>query len=184
MIKRTFLATLGALLLIGVLVGTGWSGWVRDDAVGPVDAVVVLSAAITDDGGLMPSGIARLATGLRTAPSVPLYTTRVMRRIDGVLVNSDAAQRRIVGRDSLRWKILDSAEVRTTRDEVEQMQRVLPTGVRLAVVTSPDHTRRACAAIEAVGFAVTCVATDEPRTLRAYLYERLAMLKYRGKGWL
>jgi len=66
------------------------------------------------------------------------------------------------------------------------------------VVTSPMHTRRACATFAKAGFQVTCVAAFEHDTpasrphspgerlaaWRAYLHERLGMVKYGWQGWV
>ena len=76
---------------------------------------------------------------------------------------------------------------------------LLPAGARsIALVTSPMHTRRACATFERAGFRVHCVSSGEglavtrhPVTsldrlaaFREYVYERLGMVEYRAKGWL
>jgi uncharacterized SAM-binding protein YcdF (DUF218 family) len=68
----------------------------------------------------------------------------------------------------------------------------------LAVVTSPMHSRRACATFEAVGFKVVCVpaavrgsglyaganAEDRLRAFRAWLYETFATASYKSRGWI
>jgi uncharacterized SAM-binding protein YcdF (DUF218 family) len=98
-----------------------------------------------------------------------------------------------------KWR--DLGEARITEDEAEDIRKVIPTYNlhSIIVVTSPMHTRRACAAIEKrTRLMVTCVPAHErypttrrPRgianhieTAREYFYERLAMIKYRLKGWL
>ena len=67
---------------------------------------------------------------------------------------------------------------------------------RVAVVTSPVHTRRACAKFEKLGSFVTCVpareyeaatiaparAPDRLAALREYLCEALGTVKYRSAG--
>ena len=84
------------------------------------------------------------------------------------------------------WLNVDS--VYTTRDEAVRVSAALPSAraQRIVVVTSPMHTRRACAAFEEVGFAVTCVAArlrvfaarnpigsyDRLQVFQSYLYER------------
>ncbi len=66
------------------------------------------------------------------------------------------------------------------------------------VVTSPIHTRRACATFEAVGIGVTCRASpdrttawrtqvsplDRSRAFGQWLYETLGWWKYRLLGWV
>jgi uncharacterized SAM-binding protein YcdF (DUF218 family) len=68
----------------------------------------------------------------------------------------------------------------------------------VAVVTSPLHTHRACAAFEKVGFIVSCVpsesrsvalrnprlATDRLRAFQLWLYELAGLTLYRARGWI
>ena len=95
--------------------------------------------------------------------------------------------------------MLEVDSVHTTRDEATQSWRLLGArgATRVAVVTTPLHTSRACAAFEAVGFTVTCVAAvwraynvtapdgwrDRLALFRDWLYERAAALEYRQRGW-
>jgi uncharacterized SAM-binding protein YcdF (DUF218 family) len=69
---------------------------------------------------------------------------------------------------------------------------------RLLVVTSPTHSRRACAALEREGLSVTCVPAietqfdletldypgDRVKAFSAVMHERLGLWLYRGRGWL
>jgi uncharacterized SAM-binding protein YcdF (DUF218 family) len=88
----------------------------------------------------------------------------------------------------------------TTRTEALRMRAIAwPHGWKtVAVVTSPMHTRRACATFEAVGFKVVCVPAAEresglfsgsyPRerlgAFRSWLYEAFATDSYRRRGWI
>jgi uncharacterized SAM-binding protein YcdF (DUF218 family) len=90
--------------------------------------------------------------------------------------------------------------VHTTHDEAVNAWRLLrPRGAtRIAVVTSPLHTRRACATFEEVGFSVTCVPAisrvysvenadnglDRLVVFREWLYERAALVEYRARRWV
>jgi uncharacterized SAM-binding protein YcdF (DUF218 family) len=181
------------------------SRWVRNDPPSRVslDAVVVLSGGIRSDSSLGVAGAERLLTGLelvRAGVAPRLVTTRIVLAFGKRVVDSDIGQGRLVhlvGEESA-WVVSDT--VYTTRDEATRVARLLlPNGSRnIAVVTSPVHTRRACAAFEAVGFRVRCVAAreygyntrhpaspdDRLEAAREYLYERLGTMKYRWKGWL
>lgn len=179
------------------------SHWVRDDPVPPTaDAIIVLSASVKSDGHLNAEGAERLLTGLelfRKQASPRLFTTAVEVEYPSGVLSSTADQKRLIqlaGADS-SWTSLTG--VFTTRDEALQAAVHLPAGAHTAiVVTSPMHTRRACATFEAVGFKVVCKAAaehyavtwhpispaDRLRSFGAYLYERLGMVKYRAKGWL
>lgn len=111
-----------------------------------------------------------------------------------------ADYRRIIGLagDTSLWRAV--GPVATTHDEALATSQLLApaSGRSIVVVTSPLHTRRACATFEAVGFAVTCWPSDERRyalhtfsgirsRLAAtvdWLYERAAVIEYRWRGWM
>jgi uncharacterized SAM-binding protein YcdF (DUF218 family) len=210
-----FLGGNGALVLVNAaMLGTylvvafsplaaHWSSrWVRRDAVpaGPLDAIVVLSSSILPDSGLDAVATERLLTGLelwQRHHSPPLLTTRVIATYGSRRITSDVDQGRLLDLAGARpsWTTIDS--VASTRDEAAGVLRRLGPGRRIAVVTSPMHTRRACRAFETLGFYVYCVparershATVNPGSpgdrllsFRSYLYERAALLRYRWKGW-
>lgn len=178
--------------------------WVRQDTWSArPDAVVVLSSGVLSDSALDVTALDRLLSGVEIVArdSVPrLVTTRIGMSYDGRPVTSDFDQRRVVSLAGIaaKWAVVDS--VYSTRDEAVRSARLLlPAGARtIVVVTSPMHTRRACATFEGVGFTVFCQPDREhnhvtwhPRgggdrlaAFRDYLYERLGMLKYGAKGWL
>ena len=167
----------------------------------PLDAVIVLSESITPDSLLMPQALDRLLTGLalmRDSVANILVVTEPRRRDNGATTRTDQARVRALVPRSFPTFIVDS--VGTTRDEAVGSWRLLQPrqARRVAVVTSPLHTRRACATFEQVGFSVTCVpavsrayTVTQPRTaqdrlalFRAWLYERAASVEYRRRGWL
>ena len=181
------------------------SRWVRIDPLpsDTVDAVVVLSAAVKSDTALSATAADRLLSGLeliRTGHARRIITTRVVEHEGNREITSDSDQVRLVSLASVadRWTVIRGAK--TTRDEALLTARqLLPRGEkRIIVVTSPLHTRRACAVFEAVGFSVACRASRErgyvtnPATgkpdrlaaLRSYGYELVGFLKYRAAGWL
>ncbi|MEO6876869.1 MAG: YdcF family protein [Gemmatimonadaceae bacterium] len=177
--------------------------WVRQDAWSArPDAVVVLSSSVQPDSALDQVGFSRLVTGIEIVKrdSIAwLVTTRVRLPHDGT-VSSEIDQRRMIALTSVpaRWDVIDS--VYSTRDEAVRSARLLlPAGAKtVVVVTSPMHTRRACATFEGAGFTVYCQparehehmtwhprnASDRLAAFREYFYERLGMVKYRAKGWL
>lgn len=178
------------------------SGWVRSDPVTRVDAIVVLSAGVNSAGMLNDQGVQRLLTGLQlyqdsVAPR--LFTTAVEATFGSLLRSSTADQERLVTLGGARAAWTSLTGVYTTHDEALQAASQLPAGAHtVAVVTSPMHTRRACATFEGVGFHVVCVpsredehaawhpinAPDRLASFGQYVYERLGMVKYRAKGWL
>ena len=167
-----------------------------------LDAIVVLSGGVNADGFISHDGTARLLSGLRLAKSTGtpnLVTTRV--RYPGNLeVSSDADQKKLVELMGPGVRHFIVADVFSTRDEalrVRELARQNGWG-RVAVVTSPAHSRRACGTFEKAGVRVTCVPGDSRelafRTLRSprdrveafklWVYELAGTMNYRLKGWL
>jgi uncharacterized SAM-binding protein YcdF (DUF218 family) len=167
----------------------------------PLDAVVVLSGGITPDGMLVPEALDRLLTGLalmRDNVAPVLVVTEPRRPGQGVTAAADQARVRALVARSFPMLMVDS--VHTTRDEAVNAWRLLEArnAKNVAVVTSPLHTRRACATFEQVGFVVTCVpaisrvysvtgadnGSDRLTLFREWLYERAAWFEYRARGWV
>jgi uncharacterized SAM-binding protein YcdF (DUF218 family) len=177
--------------------------WVRADPLPTVaDAVVVLSASVLSDSALTVEGTERLLSGLELyqkgiAPR--LFTTQVeLSYPDGARTTTSDQSRLInLAGAAAGWTLLQGTI--TTRDEALQSAVKLPEGAhRLVVVTSPMHTRRACATFETVGFTVACypartraystwhpiVPRDRIAAFGDYLYERLGMVKYKWRHWI
>ena len=203
-------ATVAALIAFCVIAMTPFvtrvlptSAMVRRDNLPaqPLDAVVVLSGGITPDGMLVPEALDRLLTGLalmRDSVAPVLVVTEPRRSSDGVTAAADQARvRALVARP---FPMLTVDSVHTTRDEAVNAWRLLQSrnAKRVAVVTSPLHTRRACATFEQVGFEVTCIpavsrvysvtgadnGSDRLILFREWLYERAAWIEYRARGWV
>ena len=175
---------------------------IRSDAVPPTaDAIVVLSAGVTPDGLLPQQGLDRLLKGVElarghVAPSIVL--TREEKRVGGALVTTQADQRRIAGLASTR--VFLTNKVASTRDEAVQMKIIASREgwKRIVLVTSPFHSRRACATFEKAGLTVSCIPSDSRdisiRTLgspedrvRAFgmwTYELAGTLRYWFSGWI
>jgi uncharacterized SAM-binding protein YcdF (DUF218 family) len=171
----------------------------RDSIPARVDAIAVLSAGFTPDGMMRRETLERLMSGLALARRglAPVMLVSMERANRG----SDSADLQSVislGGEGTRTILVDS--VTTTRTEALRMRSIaLANGWQtLAVVTSPLHTRRACATFEAVGFRVVCVpatvresglipgsiAEDRLRDFRSWLYETFATDSYRRRGWI
>jgi uncharacterized SAM-binding protein YcdF (DUF218 family) len=169
----------------------------------PLDAVIVLSGGITPDSLLEPEAADRLLAGLalmRDGAATTLVVSRPRRSGDGAVADPDQQRLRALVARSFPMLFVDS--VHSTRDEAVNAWRLLARPAnpapRVAVVTSPLHTSRACAAFERVGFAVTCIAAPsraysvdhatsaEERfaLFRRWLYERAAWVEYRAKDWV
>jgi uncharacterized SAM-binding protein YcdF (DUF218 family) len=173
---------------------------IRRDSIPPrVDAIAVLSAGITPDGMMRPETLERLLSGVTLARQglAPVMLVSMERTNRG----SDSADLQSVislSGEGTRTILVDS--VTTTRIEALRMKAIAQGNgwQTLAVVTSPLHTRRACATFEAVGFRVVCVpatvrgsglirgsiAEDRLRDFRSWLYETFATDSYRRRGWI
>jgi uncharacterized SAM-binding protein YcdF (DUF218 family) len=200
------LGLLGVYLLVAMTpVMSPFTGrWIRIDSLpaDTLDAVIALSAGVKSDTALNVVAADRLIGALelmREGHGRRLVTTRQRQEMGNRKIDSDPDQRRLISLASVgAWTSVDS--VHTTRDEAMQTAALLlPSGARsIIVVTSPMHTRRACATFEAVGFRVVCRAArerdfvtnrptgnrDRLAAVRAYGYEVMGMIKYRWKGWL
>jgi uncharacterized SAM-binding protein YcdF (DUF218 family) len=171
----------------------------RDSIPARVDAIAVLSAGITPDGMMRRETLERLLSGVTLArrglaPVMLVSMERANRGSDSADLLSVIS---LVG-GGIRTILADS--VTTTRTEALRMRAIAGANgwQTLAVVTSPLHTRRACATFEAVGFRVVCVpatvrgsglisgstAEDRLHDFRSWLYETFASDSYRRRGWI
>jgi uncharacterized SAM-binding protein YcdF (DUF218 family) len=171
----------------------------RDSIPARVDAIAVLSAGFTPDGMMRGETLERLLSGVTLArrglaPVMLVSMERANRGSDSADLQSVIS---LVG-EGTRTILVDS--VTTTRTEALRMKAIARANgwQTLAVVTSPLHTRRACATFEAVGFRVVCVpatvrgsglipgsiAEDRLRDFRSWLYETFATDSYRRRGWI
>lgn len=175
----------------------------RDPLPARLDAIAALSQGLTPDGRMRSASLDRLLSGLALAREgrANVVLVSVEQRTYGGKPVSDSADRRaIVTAFGTSAEILFVDSVFSTRTEALRMRQLAwPRGWRqIAVVTSPLHTRRACATFEAVGFRVVCVPAasrehvvpdadgprDRLRTFRSWLYETFASATYRSRGWI
>lgn len=166
------------------------------------DAVVVLSAGLSQDGYLSPAGTERLVHAvelLKRGASTTIVTTRLRRAVGRDTVTSDSDQARLIGLGSTPARHLIVDSVRTTRDEAVQVAGLARREgwQHLVVVTSPMHTRRACAAFRHVGLSITCSASpsrdvavhtlrspgERWRALSPWLHEVVGWWWYGVRGW-
>lgn len=211
-LRRVFWAC--AALLLGVFAIVAFTTFtmrvlpvrrfVRQDRVPPRvgDPVVVLSGEVTRDSLLGPEVLDRMLAALellRADTGSALVVTRP-RRNDAAHTTAARDQRELRALVDRPFPLLAADSVHTTRDEAVQVWKLLrPRGdTSITLVTSPLHTRRACAAFERVGFRVTCVAApmrgysvthansplDRLKLFREWLYEQAAWREYRWRGWV
>jgi uncharacterized SAM-binding protein YcdF (DUF218 family) len=201
-ITLAVLMTVAAIGIWSPLVPRLAAPFVRSDTpnLANVDAVYVFSGSVTSRGLVSGEAIDRLLTGIALRakrPTLPLIVS-VQRSPDRPLLSSLPDQRFLIGlvpaAGAVEW--IDS--VASTRDEAVRLSRraFQARWKRVAVVTSPMHTRRACATVEALGLDVTCVLApwrvagwpartpgDRMILMRRLVYESLAWAQYRITGW-
>lgn len=177
---------------------------IRRDPIPPrVDAIAVLSGGLTPDGMMRSQTLDRLLTGLSLAArgvARTLLISRESRTFGGKAVSDSADQQSILALAQPNGRVVFVDSAFTTRTEALRMKSIAQAHgwSTIAVVTSPMHTRRACATFEAVGFEVVCVpaaerdsglyegssARDRLRAFGSWLYETFATGSYRRRGWI
>jgi uncharacterized SAM-binding protein YcdF (DUF218 family) len=176
---------------------------VRRDAIPErVDVVASLSGGLTSEGLMRSQTLDRLLSGLffarGRAGAVMVSQNRLSH--SGRTVTDSADLREVVRSIALPADVIFVDSVFTTRTEALRMRAIASTHgwSTVAVVTSPLHSRRACATFEAVGFRVVCVPAasrehlvpgarlpeDRLRTFRWWLYETFATATYKSNGWI
>jgi uncharacterized SAM-binding protein YcdF (DUF218 family) len=175
----------------------------RDPLPAHVDAIAVLSAGFTRDGMMRNETLDRLLTGLALAERGLARTLLISRErtdLAGKVVSDSADKEKLLALAKPSAQVVFVDSVFTTRTEALRMKAIAQArGLStVAVVTSPMHTRRACATFEAVGLKVVCIpadlresglyegsnAEDRLRAFRSWLYETFASDSYRRRGWI
>jgi uncharacterized SAM-binding protein YcdF (DUF218 family) len=175
----------------------------RDSIPARVDAIAVLSNGLTPNGMMGGETLDRLLSGLMLArrglaPAVMVSMER--RAFAGGSISDSADLRNVIALAAPATSVIFVDSIYTTRTEALRMRSIARGNgwTTLAVVTSPMHTRRACATFEAVGFKVVCVpaavrgsglyagsnAEGRLRAFRSWLYETFATDSYRRRGWI
>jgi uncharacterized SAM-binding protein YcdF (DUF218 family) len=175
----------------------------RDSIPARVDAIAVLSAGFTRDGMMRGETLDRLLSGLglaRRGLAPVILVSRERRDFGGATASDSVDLRNVTALVGGPTPTIYVDSVTTTRTEALRMRAIARTKgwKTVAVVTSPLHTRRACATFEAVGFNVVCVpaavresglypgsnAEDRLHAFRSWLYETFATDSYRRRGWI
>ena len=177
--------------------------FIRADPLPPsADAVVVLSAGVTPDGFLHQQGLDRLLKGLalvRRGVAPTLLLTREERDVNDKKVTAAADQDSLAALAGVA-NIISTPLEASTHDEALAVKKIAVKAgwKRIVLVTSPFHTRRACATFEHVGLTVSCTPSDSRdiavksldfpddriEAFSMLIYELAATLQYRRLGWL
>jgi len=173
-------------------------GLTRRDTVGPADAVLVLSSRLQADGEPTTAALSRLVHGLELLGQ-GLAPRIVLAELPSPSRSYAALARTLMANLGSSHELVSLGPVRRTRDEAVQVADLCRRQGwhRLLVVTSPSHSRRACAAVERAGMKVICSPSvetefdvenlDRPverlRSFRASLHEWLGLWLYERRGW-
>ena len=176
----------------------------KDPLPSRVDAVDVLGAGLTPDGMVRSEGLDRLLSGMslvKRGLSSVLLVSREQKSVGGKTVSDSADLQSIAAYAGTAVRVIFVDSVLTTRTEALRVAAIARANrwSTIAVVTSPMHTRRACATFEAVGgLRVVCVPAavrqsglypganteDRLRAFRSWLYEMFASSSYKSRGWI
>lgn len=175
----------------------------RDALPSRVDAVAVLGMDLTPDSMMRSESLDRLLSGLSLAKrglSSVVLVSRERRNFAGKSVSDSIDLQNVATLVATTARVIFVDSVVTTRTEAVRMGAIASANhwSTIAVVTSPMHTRRACATFEAVGLRVVCVpaavrgsglypganAEDRLRAFRSWLYEVFASSSYKSRGWI
>lgn len=183
---------------------THWmaTGLPREDPLQKADAVFVLASGLQSDGEFSVSSMPRLVRGLELvgegwAPRL------ILSELPRPRARYGEAATKLITSLGLDVELLTVGPTRNTHDEAVAVAALARerSFEHILVVTSPSHTRRAAAALEAEGVRVTSVASqqidfdienlDEPfdadNHLRAFnrlLHEHVGLFYYRQRGWI
>lgn len=205
------LTTLSAIVTFTPIVRPMAQQLVRDDRSAPrhatagsgLEAVIVLSGEVSDEGLITGSTMERLISGIQAARAmkIPVLALSATTPAFGAYrPSTEPDQRTLVSLMAPELQLELVHNVFSTRDEAVAFTALARTRGwhRVLLVTSPMHSKRACATFEKTGLAVECrpavarvheatrLESSESRRLafQEVLYELSATLLYRVRGWI
>jgi len=165
----------------------------------PADAVYVLASSIQEDNDPGAGAASRLWRGLEllARDQAPVLILSELKPPNG---RYEPVARNWMAAVHIDRELIVLGPTTNTRNEalaVAALSRARGFE-RLLVVTSPTHTRRACAAFEREGLSVVCVPaietqfdletldrpTDRAKAFGSVMHERLGLWVYRRRGWI
>ena len=204
-LRKAFYAGFAALVLLWVGVAYGplsrmlLPGLVRSDALRPADAVLVLGTRMQTDGDPTSAQFSRLLRGLELVKD-GLAPRLMITELPPPYASQRPFAEALVARFKPEVEIVDLGPTFNTRDEAVMAAEYLKKrGLRRIIVTSsPTHTFRAAALLEAQGLEVMASPSRETRfdletldrseerleAFGAIIHERLGIFVYRRRGWI
>jgi len=204
------LTTLSAVVSFTPIVQPIAQRFVRDDRSAPghatadtaLDAVIVLSGEVSDKGLVTGATMERLISGVQYARNMKISAMALSATapaFGNYKPSSEPDQRALVSLMAPDIQLQFVHDVFSTRDEAVAFTALAKTRNwhRVLLVTSPMHSKRACATFEKLGLAVKCrpavSRTRDPNRLESsesrrmvfqhVLYEATATMLYRSRGW-
>jgi uncharacterized SAM-binding protein YcdF (DUF218 family) len=193
------LAALWLLVAFTPLTHSMRDGLVRSDPVQSGDAVFVFASRIQEDGDPSTDAMSRLLRGLELVSegrSSHLVVSEMPPPQGRYLPIAEAW----VQRFAPQARVLAVGPVMNTHDEAVAVARLFHEQgwERVLAVTSPTHTRRASAALEAQGLEVVSVPSletdfdlerlehpgDRRLSFGNLAHEQLGLVVYRHRGWI
>lgn len=174
-------------------------GLVRRDPLRPADGVFVLASRLQSDGDPTTPALSRLVHGVELLGE-GLAPRLIVSELPPPSRSYADRARQLLGHLDLPREVLSVGPVRRTRDEALAVRALAGRRAlrRLIVVTSPLHSRRACAALEHEGIEVVCSpaveteydletldrADDRLAAFGGLLHEWVGLWFYRRRGWI
>ncbi len=204
-LRKGLYAVTGLLALLWLLVAYGplsrllVTGLVRSDPLRPADAVLVLATRMQSDGDPTAAQLSRLLHGLELVKD-GLAPRLIITELPPPAASQRPFAEVLLQRFAPEVELVDLGPVFNTRDEaVMTAEYMKKHGLKRAIVTSsPTHTFRAAAVLEAQGLEVMAspaVETqfdletlDRPEerlmSFGAMIHEHLGIFVYRRRGWI
>ena len=204
-LKKPFYALNGGLALLWIAVAYGpvsgmlLRGLIRNDPLRPADAVLVLGTRMQADGDPTTAQLSRLLRGLEVVKD-GLAPRLLITELPPPYARQRPYAEALLARFKPDAEIVDLGVTRNTHDEaVAAAEYLKRRGLRrIIVASSPTHTFRAGALLEAQGLEVMATPSRETRfdietldraderleAFGAVIHERLGILVYRQRGWI
>jgi len=204
-LRKPFQGAVAALALLWLFVAYGpasrllVAGLVRTDALRPADAVLVLGTRMQTDGDPTAAQLSRLFRGLELVKD-GLAPRLMITELPPPYARQRPFAEAMLARFKPEVELVDLGITRDTHDEAVAAAAYLQKRglTRIIVTSSPTHTFRGAALLEAQGLEVMATPSRETRfdvetldrsderllSFGAAIHEHLGILVYRRRGWI
>jgi uncharacterized SAM-binding protein YcdF (DUF218 family) len=204
-LRTLVVATAGSLSVVWLLVAftplTTWlaAGLLRSDPPARADAVYVFASSIQKDRELSAVALARVLHGVELVAHGDAAALVLFDLTPPQPSYREAAEG-LVARLGVRGEVVVAGRASNTREEAVGLAALCRERgwKRVLVVTSPYHSRRACAAVEHAGIETICSPSTETlfdvenlersaerrRAFSSAIHEWVGLWVYRRRGWI